>query len=248
MYRKLKFDKRVRRGVTELEGLWKIGQGGKLVPANLKGARALPWVFTHQDSRKKFCTHWNNTYCITFNHIPTYCRFSCYKVVIKPRNVKETFEVHDIMLGINHPGKIGMDLRDYTYGAWAGFLYCDSLKEGREIWAIARERIPDEIPVILKRGCTEMEKLVPSNLWDALSAPEIEFEERLNDIFSFDEVHFFQADWLISEIRERWIERAIQIGDPTARETAEKYSDDPDIWQKLVVNSITYHEVEEDET
>ena len=93
-----------------------------------------------------------------------------------------------------------------------------------------------------------MEKLVPSNLWDALSAPEIEFEERLNDIFSFDEVHFFQADWLISEIRERWIERAIQIGDPTARETAEKYSDDPDIWQKLVVNSITYHEVEEDET
>ena len=242
MYRKFKFDKRIREGVTKLTGSWKIGEGGRLTPANPKGGRAIPWVFTHQDTRKKFCAHWNNVYCLTFNHIPTYCRFQCWKVVIKPRNLKETFLCHEIMVKMQHPGKIGMDLRNYTYGAWAGFFYNESLEQGREIYKIARELIPDEIPVILKRGCTEMERMVPSPLWDNVSKEEVEFEERLNDIFSFDELNFSQADWLQSEIKERWIEYAIQIGDPTAREMAEKYSDDPNIWEKLTVNSITYHD------
>ena len=242
MYRKLKFDKRIRNGITRLDRLWKVGQGGRLVPANPRGARAIPWVFTHQDTRKKFCSHWNNTYCLGFQHIPTYCRFQCWKVVIKPRNVKETFLCHDIMVQMRHPGKIGMDLRDYTYGAWAGFLYNESLEQGRETYARARELIPADIPIILKRGCTEMERMVPSYLWDNLTPAEIEYEEHLNDIFSFDEINFKQADWLIAEIMERWIEYAIKIGDPTAREMAEKISDDPDIWNKLVVHSATYHE------
>ena len=38
------------------------------------------------------------------------------------------------------------------------------------------------------------------------------------------------------------LKRAIEIGDPTAREAAEKYSEDPDIWKKLVVTSVTYHD------
>jgi len=242
MYRKLRFDKRTRDGITKLSGAWKIGEGGRLCPANPKGGRNIPWVFTHQDTRKKYCSHWNNTYCLTFNHIPTYCRFNCWKVVIKPRNVKETFLCHDIMREIHHPGKIGMDLRTYTFGAWAGFLYCESLTQGREIWAIAREKIPDEIPVILKRGCTEMERMTPSSLWDIVTREEAEFEEHLNDIFDFSELNFTQADWLHAEIKERWIEHAIQIGDPTAREMAEKLSGDPDIWNKLIVHSLTYHD------
>ena len=39
-------------------------------------------------------------------------------------------------------------------------------------------------------------------------------------------------------------QRAIEIGDPTAKVTAEKYSSDPEIWSKLVVHSVTYHEEE----
>jgi len=247
MYSKLKFDKRLRNGISDIANRYIIGTGGRWEPAKPQGARALPWIFTHQDTRKKFCHVWNNTYTLNFNHIPTNCRFACYKVVIKPRTCKETFEVHDIMLAMNHPGKVGMDLRDYTYGAWAGFLYCESVEQGREVYQRARALIPEDIPVILKRGCTEMERLLPSNLWGALSKEDVEFEEQLNDIFSFDELSYMQADWLKNEIKERWIEHAIKIGDPTARETAEKYSDDPDIWQKLVVHSLTYHDIEESE-
>jgi hypothetical protein len=140
------------------------------------------------------------------------------------------------------PSKIGMDVRPYTFGAWAGFIYGDTLEEGRKYYKMAKKEIPKDIPIILKRGCTEMERMKPSDTWDILDKRELELEEKLNNIFSFSEEHFFQAEWLKSEVKERWIRRAIEIGDSTAKVTAKKESGDPEIWDKLVVNSITYHD------
>ena len=94
-------------------------------------------------------------------------------------------------------------------------------------------------------GCTEMERLHPSNTWDILPPQDLALEERLNDIFKFDEHHFFQSGWMKQEIKERWIRRAIEIGDPTAHKIVKRHCSDSDAWNKLVVNSITYHEVED---
>ncbi len=151
------------------------------------------------------------------------------------------------MVKLNLPSKIGMDVRDYTHGAWAGFVYTDSLDEGRAHYKIVRKEIPNKIPVILKRGCTEMERLEDSDKWDEVPEAHIEMERRLLDLFDFDERFYNQAAWHKHEIKENWIKHAIKIGDPTAKEVAEKYSNDPNIWKRLVVESVTYHEEEKEE-
>jgi len=245
MYEKLNYDPQFMRRITDLLGTkFKIGNGGKLVPRDPAGSRASPWIFISYDIRKKFCAYWHGVYCVHYNLMPTKCRINCWKTVVKPRTVKELFACYQIFKQLDLPSKIGMDVRDYTYGAWAGFIYGDSLSQGCKYYKIARSTIAKDIPIILKRGCTEMERLKPSNTWDEITAQDIETEQRLNDLFDFNEEHFYQAGWLKAEIKQRWIKRAIEIGDPTAKEVAEREFDDPDIWQKLVVHSVQYQNQE----
>lgn len=249
MYRKLKFNTKLRNAITKLvdNGPFSINHGGKITADSVRGARPMPWIFINHDARKKYCWFWNQVCAQHFNHIPTHCRHACWKTVIKPNNVKETFECLDILQAVNLPSKIGMDLRDYTYGAWSGFVYADSLEEGREYYKIIRDAIPKNIKVYLKRGCTEMERITDSNLWDQMDESDFKLEQELHDMFSFDERHYQQAMWYKQEIKENWIKHAIRIGDPTAKETAEKYCDDPDIWKRLVVHSVEYQDNKEKE-
>ena len=245
MYRKLDFNTKIRNATSKLvdgNGPFKINYGGKLKAKAVEGARPIPWIFLNHDARKKFCWFWNNVCTGHFKIIPTHCRFNCWKTVIKPNNVKELFECYDILKRLDLPSKIGMDLREYTYGAWAGFVYADSLNEGREYYKLVRGVIPKNVSVILKRGCTEMEQLQSSDKWDSVGQDDIDIENKLHDRFSFDERHYQQAAWHKQEIKENWIKHAIRIGDPTAQETAEKMSDNLDIWKKLVVISKTYHD------
>ena len=125
-------------------------------------------------------------------------------------------------------------------------LCYDSLEEGRSHYKQVRAAMPKKVPVILKRGCTEMERIIPSNTWDAMAEKDLEMEKKIMDRISFTERHYIQGKWQKEEIKENWIKHAIMIGDPTARETAEKYSKDPDIWNKLVVVSHTYHNTKEE--
>jgi hypothetical protein len=245
MYDKLAFDSKLKRGTARITD-FKVGPSGKLEPKLLAGAQHLPWIFINNDARMKFCWFWNQICTQVFNIIPSNCRFNCWKIVIKPNNVKELFECYDILKQIDLPSKIGMDLRDYTHGAWAGFVYNDTLEEGRSHFKQVRAALPKKVPVILKRGCTEMEQIKPSNTWNEMAEKDLDTEKKLMDRFSFDERHFTQGKWQKEEIKENWIKHAIKIGDPTARETAEKYSDDPDIWNKLVVVSDTYHDTKEE--
>ena len=248
MYRNLNFEEDYKKIRTLLlnSGRYIIGQDGKVVSAKVAGAKDTPWIFINHDARKKFCGFWNGVCCLAYKLIPSHCRFNCWKTVIKPRNVKELFELFDILTRLQLPAKLGMDLRDYTHGAWAGFVYADTLEEGRSYYKAVREAVPLEIPVILKRGCTEMEQLLSSDKWDNFTDRDEYLERKLHDLFHFEEQNFVQAAWLKHEIKENWIRHAIKIGDPTARETAEKMSDDPNIWDRLVVSSVTYHEEEKE--
>lgn len=243
MYSKVNIDTQITNQITSaLRGDYYINEGGKVQAKLAQGSFTVPWIFVNYEMRKKHCDIWNGVYCVKFGLIPTFCRTHCWKTVFKPRNVKETFECYEILKKIDLPSKIGMDTREYTHGAWAGFVYGDSLAQGKEYYKIVRSKIPEDIPVILKRGCTEMEVMKPSNKWHELTPKDIALEERLDDIFDFSENNFFQAGWLKNEIKMRWIKRAIAIGDPTAKETAEKYTGDPDIWSKLVAVPVTYHD------
>jgi len=250
MYSKLRFDKILNRTTEQLlvSGRFVAGRDGKLTPGRQQGAFNSPWIFANYGGRNKFCGWWNEFYCGKFKVIPSHCRFACWKTVIKPRNLSELFEVYAVLRMLDLPSKCGMDLRDYTYGPWAGFIYGDTLAIGRSYYARVRKLIPDEISIILKRGCTEMERMIPSDKWDDLN-DHTEKEMILNDRFSFDESQsmFRQAEWTKARVKERWIRHGIKIGDPTAREVAERETGDPDIWNKLVVHSVTYHKEEKDE-
>jgi hypothetical protein len=246
MYDSLDFDKKLASTTQTMLQEFKVGPSGKLEPTMLSGAAHLPWIFMNHDARMKFCWFWNHVCTRRFNIIPTNCRFNCWKIVIKPNNVKELFECYEILKQLDLPSKIGMDLRDYTYGAWAGFVYNDTLEEGRSHFKQVRAAMPKKVPVILKRGCTEMEQIKPSKTWNEMAEADLAIEKKLMDRINFQERHFIQGKWQKEEIKENWIKHAIKIGDPTARETAEKYSDDPDIWNKLVVVSDTYHDTKEE--
>lgn len=243
MYSRLRFDRDFRRKRENLlaSGKWKLNQAGKICRTFQGGAWKTPWIFLTKP-RRKYCGYWNDVFTQEFELIPMYCRFNCWKTVIKPPTVKGLFHLYEALKQFELPSKCGMDLRTYTYGAWAGFIYGDSLAQGRRYYNLMREVLPGDFSMILKRGCTEMEKLKPSNEWDDVTENDLLKEEWLNDSFEFEEADYFQSEWLKQGIKEKWIERAIEIGDPTAREMAETMSKNSEIWPKLVVESVTYHE------
>ena len=247
MYEKLSFDETYRQGVRQLlsSGQFRIARSGRLIPMDPRGELQTTWVFTNNEARRKYCSWWNHYYFGVFGVIPRICRFNCWKTVIYPRNVIETFQLCDTLRALNLPSKCGADRRNYTLNAWGGFIYGDSLEEGREYYEQIRAAIDSvigkDVRIILKRGCTEMERARPSNTWDDYTAQEKAQEWQLDDLFQFSEEGFRQARWAVNDVKEGWILRAIEIGDSAAREAAEKYSDDPDIWKKLVVHSVTYH-------
>jgi len=103
-----------------------------------------------------------------FNVIPQYC-FDCYKVLITPRTVLELFKLlmtyENIKLPNDNTRKCMIETRSYSSGVYKGFVYCRTLDEGNEVLQSVRQAVSDnisaEIPVTLKRGCSEYAQVYP---------------------------------------------------------------------------------------
>ena len=103
-----------------------------------------------------------------FGIIPEYC-FDCYKVFIAPRTVMELFKLLMIFEKLTLPNdntrKCMVEGRDDCSGAYKGFVYCQSMGEGKEVHKIVRRSISDElspnVSVALKRGCSEFSHTYP---------------------------------------------------------------------------------------
>lgn len=97
-----------------------------------------------------------------FNVIPRFC-FDCYKVVIAPRDVVELFKL--VVLYDKYPlpndnvRKCMVEGRPDVPGTYKGLIYCQGLADGKRILALyhglLRDEISGNIPVELKRGCSE---------------------------------------------------------------------------------------------
>lgn len=98
----------------------------------------------------------------TFKSIPEFC-FGCYKVYIEPRTVVELIKLLLIFDSLDLPAdntrKCMIEVRPNIPGAYKGYIYCNNLEEGHDILDIARtivgEKISQDVPVSLKRGCSE---------------------------------------------------------------------------------------------
>jgi len=97
-----------------------------------------------------------------FNIIPEFC-FNCYKVVIEPRTVMELFKLVLIFLRHELPNdnvrKCLAEGREQVSGLYKGMIYCLGIDEGEKTLAILKDlvskEISSDIPVTLKRGCSE---------------------------------------------------------------------------------------------
>ena len=110
---------------------------------------------------KYICLRHRNVFD-TYNIIPEFC-FSCYKVLIEPQTVVELFKLmlifNDITLPLDNTRKCIVEVRPEIPGTYKGLIYCQDLAQANEIMEftgkIIRNRISKDIPVSIKRGCSE---------------------------------------------------------------------------------------------
>lgn len=188
---------------------------------------------------------------------PTYCRTSCYKVVVTVSTLRDLFKLERVMEQLyerdGHKGKCGVDLRDYTAANYAGFLYNTGKALGERCWRNTEELVKRAIPsatVILKRGCTEMEAVKPSSEWGEPTDEEIEIEAMYLSMFdTMNREIATMSPWFKNRIRHKWICRARELGDPTYKEM---FGDDFETAENFFstfgrgnVKAVTYHPQEE---
>jgi len=176
----------------------------------------IPWVFIKR-AENYGCALWHHVLFQFYDIIPGFCLNNCWKVVARPKNLKQMFELIDVMKKLDMPSKLGIETRPRVHGLYGCYFYNRSREEGlacKERVIDAFAQVDPAIPVILKRACTEMEdKWGNSKKW--CSKPGwIEKEHEI--LGEFDQVtrpDHPQPPAIIRRIKRRWIEWAWEMGD-----------------------------------
>jgi hypothetical protein len=198
-----------------------------------------PWIHVVQAPNRN-CTllHLYYTY---LGIIHSRCQ-ECWKVVVRPRTLRELHVLWELQKTLGLPSKCGIERRDFVCGLYGGYFYNDSLEQGRECYELVRtnvdQKISPEVDGLLKRGCTEFEickvgKGCPSDGW-AVSDEQKALELRLSDLIDETAPKLKQPDHLVESTFRSFIEWAYQHGDMTYLE----YTEGKPIYEPY----ITYHE------
>lgn len=204
-----------------------------------------PWVHTpasaHQEIHNK-CGRYQEIFAGKIGCIHSTC-LDCYKVVVKPKTVKQLFELCDYQWDINLPSKCGIERRPFVPRLYGGYFYNRGLEMGRECHALVEKGvhslISKDIEVILKRGCTEFEiKYGPSDKWKML--PEQEFyEARFDELFVEDAATPDKVpDYIIAHTKRLWLHWAADAKPPDY--TYKEFTDGKSLAREC--NYITYHD------
>lgn len=218
------------------------------------------WLFFGNTTAHRDCFLWHSVMFDCFeNFVPEFCRLRCYKVVVKTRNFHEAIQLYNAVhaglashaqLCVIH-GKVGMDERWYTDGHFNGFVYCDGPIEAQEKYVYIRDIVdrhidtkfavaqglPPTIPVIIKRSCTEFERIhgpTDQPFWQAMTQEEINYQRHIEDIFKLDIGSFSQPDWLKNRLILKFVKWANIVGDKTWID----YFGGKDF---LTMKAVTYH-------
>jgi hypothetical protein len=175
--------------------------------------------------------------------VPSECH-QCFKVVVRPKTLKQLFALEALQTRLNRPSKCGIEVRDTVHGLYGGYFYNKGLEEGLARYKEVRKAIDEdpmlgwEVPVILKRGCTEFELACgPSDKWE-ISPEQLKLEQLIKQNLAHDDVERKQPDSVVKHCHRRWIEFAYAHGDSTY---AEFTNGNP-----LTPPVVTYHHLAEE--
>jgi len=218
-----------------------------------------PWIYV-RPSPTRSCNFWHEIIFKVFGLFPIGC-LDCWKVVIRPRTLKELFMLLDYERNeFDGDCKCGIEVRPYVHGNYGGYNYNNSLEEGinsyHRIRSDMNRIISPDVPVILKRACTEFElEFGDSDKWEELlEKGEVEHPEKGTiKSFKYDELKrrsdiirgqlllpdtskgWYQPKYVQDAVIREWFKHAYSIGDPTALEFNEG-------GKPFYTPSITYHD------
>lgn len=220
-------------------------EDGKFVPNAVAMSNDAPWVYVKSSSDLR-CDIFHRVIFNTLGFIPSRCR-ECYKVVVRPRNVVELFNLYELQRGMGVPCKCGIEKRLTTNCHYGGYFYNKGLEEGleryKQVRALVDEKLSPETGVILKRYCTEME-IGPDGHGPSNELPEMTEDEKWLEkyvIDHFPSVGFSspQPDHIAAQVMMEWIHHAHQRGDMSYM----KFTDGSSLFKSVV----TYHDKEEED-
>lgn len=230
------FDSKISQTIDELVASGLVRAEGCQLHFNVNDNVKPYWLNIGGSTDCRNCALWSDIFFKRFGIIHSFCRYHCWKVVTKPRNVQELIQMNNLMYVIPFvynfinplPGKAGLDVRSYTNWPYATFNYCTSLIEGLRVKEILLHVITKYMPndkidgkhlqdtVIVKRSCTEMVEKIQGNdpWWEAQQSPqEWEVERRLEEMFVCEVDMHFQPAWVRDKVLQTWLNYANSIGD-----------------------------------
>lgn len=198
----------------------------------------IPWIFTRSGDRDCFLYH---QVCFrNLNFIHSRCH-QCWKVVASPQNLEELFEVLAAQRRMNKPGKCGIEnIRDNSPKLYGAYWYNNSLEEGKERYEEARkemDKINPDMPVILKRACTEYEQQFGDSKDWVVTPEQLELEAILAEVFVGGVDDYQQTYHMQCHVKLFWIHNAYQMGDQTYL----KFTGGEPLFRNL----RTYHDMED---
>lgn len=255
MWRKLWFNENIEQKIGQIirANIAQIDAGtGLCIPPNVSMEYDTNWLFAGHTVAQRDCYLWHTIMFNFFDLVPKFCKFNCWKVVVKPRTFAEAWQFYNLLSAsatINGDlcdlqGKCGIDSRFYTNSPWGGFVYCTTKEEALEKYLIVQQMInsyiPDggNIPIIVKRSCTEFERkygATDGEFWSHITPEEHEMEARLRDIFVGHWSPSVQPDWLKNKTIYKWAKWANTIGDKSHIEVFGK--------DLFTMSAVTYHQL-----
>ena len=226
-------------------GGYHINTSGKIVPHVPALSWDVPWVYVKMRPMMR-CDIGHHILWEYFKIISSTCR-QCYKVVVRPRNLKELFDLYELEKELDVPSKCGIELRRTVMGLYGGYFYNDGLQEGKERYKQVREAVNDklspETSVILKRYCTEFEidknGKGPSDKLPDLTEKEKYIEQMITSIIP-DHMHNTEIpEFMVAHVMRKWIHFAYQNGDETYKEFT---GGNP-----LFPSTVTYHDKQQED-
>lgn len=228
------------RKLKSLKGYHRRVEDGKYTPTIATMAESPPWIYVKPAEGAR-CDLYHQVFFDLLGMIPSRCR-KCWKVVIKPKTLRDLFTLYEYERMCGYPCKCGIETRNSATSLYGGYFYCTSKEEGlarrKQILSFKNEMLEPGTPVYLKRCCTEFEVGVgakgPSDQLPEMTKEELAYEEYVLNAFAPVTYAVMQPDDMIAHIMQMWIEYAYQYHKATGDETFREFTGGKDLFDSCV--------------